>query len=141
MNLTTIILIVLAVLTTLTSCEGFKVLTIQNKSGQETKLTLRPGIDYFDKMKINDFPSNQMPDSSVIVLQPDSSVTILSVFTGIMFNVKIQERDLRTDYLKIETPSDTIIAASREEIIDLIYKRRKGKIKGEGRNFATIKIE
>jgi hypothetical protein len=123
------------------SCEGFKVLTIQNTSDREAKVTVRPGIKYSDKNEIHNYPNNLTSDSSIIVLQPDSSITVLSIFTGMMLNVKINERELRTDYLKIETQSDTLIADSREEIIDLIYKRRQGNIKGKGRNLATIEIK
>jgi hypothetical protein len=43
--------------------------------------------------------------------------------------------------LKIETPNEIVVADSRAEIIKLIYAKRKGRIKGEGRNLATIKIE
>jgi|TARA_R110002096_G_scaffold2530_2_gene13268 hypothetical protein len=68
-------------------------------------------------------------------------MTVLSIFTGTMFNVKIKDRELRTDYLKIETPNEIVVADSRAEIIKLIYAKRKGRIKGEGRNLATIKIE
>jgi hypothetical protein len=125
----------------LTSCEGFKVLTILNTSDHEVRVTVRPGIDSSDHPQINDYPNRQTSNSSMVILRPDSSMTVLSVFTGMMFNVKIKERELRTDYIKIETPTNTVIAASKEEIIDLIYAKRKGAIKGEGRNFATIKIE
>jgi hypothetical protein len=135
------ILTLVTTLALLTSCEGFKVLTIQNTSDREAKVTIRPGINYSDENQIHNYPNNLTSDSSVVLLQPDSSITVLSIFTGMMFNVKIKERELRTDYLKIEAHSDTIIANSREEIIDLIYKKRKGSIKGKGRNLATIEIE
>ncbi len=122
----------------LTSCEGFKVLTIHNTSNTEAKITVRPGLEYSNNRQIN---NNQKLDSTVVVLQPGSSIKVLSTFTGLLFNVKIKERELRTDYLKIETPTDTTVAHSRKEIIDLIYSNRKGTIKGEGRNFAKINIE
>lgn len=136
-----IILTLLTILATVTSCEGFKVLTIHNTSGYDATVTVRPGIKYSDENQINNYPNNLTSDSSVVVLQPDSSMIVLSIFTGMMFNVKIKERALRTDYLKIETPTDTVIADSREKIIKLIYAKSKGKIKGEGRNFAIIKIK
>ena len=137
MNRLTIILI----LTVFSACEGFKVLAIHNDSDHEAKVTLRPGFDQSNIDLIYDYPTILNSDSSVVVLQPDSSVIILSIFTGMMFNVKINEKELRTDYLKIETLNDTILATSREEIIKLIYAKQKGNIKGEGRNFSTIKIE
>lgn len=135
------ILTLVTTLILLTGCEGFKVLTIHNTSDREAKVIMRPGMKYSDENQIHNYPNNLTSDSSVILLQPDSSITVLSIFTGMMLTVKIKERELRTDYLKIETQSDTVIANSREEIIDLIYKRRKGSIKGKGRNMATIEIE
>jgi len=135
------ILTLLSIVTLLTSCEGFKVLTIHNTSENEAKVTVRPGLNYYDKKQSHNYQNNQTSDSTTVILKPDSSMTILSIFTSLMFNVKMKERELRIDYMKIETPTDTVIAASREEIINLLYTNRKGQIKGEGRNIATIKIE
>ena len=131
----------LILLLIMTGCEGFKVLTIYNSSISDARVTVRPGIASFDRSQIHNFPNNHLADSSVFILRPDSSMTILSIFTSMLFNVKIKEDELRIDFLKIESPSGTTIAHSREEIIDLIYSKRKGQIKGEGRNFALIKIE
>ena len=135
------ILTLLIISTLSNSCEGFKVLTIDNTSDNVARVTVRPGLNYSDKSQIHNFPNNPSSDSSVVILQPDSSMTVLSIFTGTMFNVKIKDRELRTDYLKIETPNEIVVADSRAEIIKLIYAKRKGRIKGEGRNLATIKIE
>ncbi|MCH7397739.1 hypothetical protein MM236_07060 [Belliella sp. DSM 107340] len=132
----------------LTSCEGFKVLTIHNTSANEAKVTVRPGLDYSDKKQIHNYPNNQTSDSTTVVLKPDSSMTILSIFTGMMFNVKIKESDLRTDYLRIETKTDTIVAKSRNEILQLLnddrtrYRRKtdKDKVMASSRNFGNIFI-
>ena len=107
------ILTLLIISTLLNSCEGFKVLTIDNTSDHAARVTVRPGLNYSDKSQIHNFPNNPSSDSSVVILQPDSSMTVLSIFTGTMFNVKIKDRELRTDYLKIETPIDTVLADSR----------------------------
>lgn len=137
----TSIFALLTILAFFTSCEGLKVLTIHNTSQYDAKVTVRPGLEYSDRTQILNSQNYQISDSSVVLLQPDSSMLLLRTFTGLMFNVKIKERDLWTDYLKIETPIDTVIAHSKDEIIELIYAKRKGRIKGEGRNLATIKIE
>lgn len=126
MRQVTQLVILLTFLTLLTSCEGFKVLTIHNTSDHEVRVTLRPGIDSSDQGQINDYPNRQTSNSSMVILRPDSSITVLSIFTGVMFNVKIKESELRTDYIKIETRTDTVTAASKEEIIDLIYTKRRG---------------
>lgn len=140
------ILTILSIITLLTSCEGFKVLTIHNTSENEAKVTVRPGFDYSDKKQIHNYPNNQTSDSTTVVLKPDSSMTILSIFTGMMFNVKIKESDLRTDYLRIETKTDTIVAKSRNEILQLLkddrtrYRRKtdKDKVTASSRNFGNI---
>jgi hypothetical protein len=55
---------------------------------------------------------------------------LVSKFTGLLFNLKLNENDLKTDYLMIETEKDTIIANSKKEIIALLkdnktkYNRR-----------------
>ena len=142
------ILAFLFILLLLTSCEGFKVLTIHNTSVYEAKVTVRPGLDYSDKRQMHNYPNNQASDSSIVVLKPDSSMTILSIFTGMMFNAKIKERELRTDYLKIETENDTIIAESRSEILVLLkdkktkYRREsdKDKVIANGKNWGNIFI-
>lgn len=142
------ILTILSIITLLTSCEGFKVLTIHNTSEKEAKVTVRPGLYYSDKKQIHNYPNNQTLDSTTVVLKPDSSMTILSIFTGMMFNVKIKESDLRTDYLRIETKTDTIVAKSRNEILQLLkddrtrFRRKtdKDKVMASSRNFGNIFI-
>jgi hypothetical protein len=142
------ILTFLLMLTLLTSCEGFKVLTIHNTSGYEAKVTVRPGLGYSDKRLIHNYPNDQTSDSTVVILKPDSSMTILSIFTGMMFSVKIRESELRTDYLKIETEKDTIVAESRSEILWLLkdertrYRRKndKSKVLASSANFGNIFI-
>lgn len=137
----TTVIAILTLFLSLISCEGFKVLTIHNASDSEAKVVVQPGFENSDRRQINSYPNNQISDSTVTVLQPDSSMTILSIFTGMMFNVKVKKRELRTDYLRIETATDTVTANSRLEIIDLIYSTKRGIVKGEGRNIATISIE
>jgi hypothetical protein len=139
---------ILSSITLLTSCEGFKVLTIHNSSENQAKVTVRPGLDYSDKKQIHNYPNYQTSDSTTVLLEPDSSMTILSIFTGMMFNVKIKESELRTDYLRIETKTDTLIADSRSEILQLIkdertrYRRQtdKDKVIASSRNFGNIFI-
>ena len=47
-----------------------------------------------------------------MVVSPDSSIQLLSVFGGMMFNIKIKERDLPMDYLRFETQGEKVIANS-----------------------------
>lgn len=142
------ILTFLSIITLLASCEGFKVLTIHNSSENEAKVTVRTDLDDSDKKQIQNYPNSQTLDSITVVLKPDSSMTILSIFTGMMFNVKIKESELQTDYLRIEAKKDTIIADSRKEILQLLkdertrYRRKtdKEKVIANSRNFGNIFI-
>ena len=115
----------------LASCEGFEALTIHNTLDYEAKVTIRPGNEHFDKSQIHNYSNNQVLDSSM---------TIHSIFTRMMFNVKIKEREIRTYYVKIETQTDPVIADSREEITELIYARRKGITNEKGSILTKIVI-
>ena len=114
----------------LSGCEGFKVLTIYNTSEFNAKVTVKPSLDKYEISKISDYPYCQNTDSTIVVLRPDSSMILVSKFTGLLFNLKLNENDLKTDYLMIETEKDTIIANSKKEIIALLkdnktkYNRR-----------------
>ena len=106
-------------------------LTLENISGEDIQITYRPYPDF-------DFKSFR--DSSVVVLPPDSSIQLLSVFGGMTFNVKIRERDLPMDYLRIEAPQTTIVAKSRKEIIQLIYGANSEQLKVNGQNLVRMKV-
>ena len=110
-------------------------------SDSDARIILRPGLDNSVSKQLHTYPKNQNPDSSLVLLKPDSSITIMSGFTVLLFNKKIKEHELRIDYLQIESKNDTITAKSRQEIIDLIYSRRKGTIKSKGTNLVNILIE
>jgi hypothetical protein len=111
-------------------------------------VTVRPGIAYSDKIDSLNYPNYQIPDSTIVVLKPDSSMTIFSIFTRMMFSKKITESELQTDYLKIETKTDTIIAKSKNEILLLVkdertrYRRKtdREKVMAVSRNFGNIFI-
>ena len=141
--------IILPILTLLlTSCEGFKVLALHNVSDASINITVKPSIGNFDARDISNYPNYQYLDSTTVILKPDSSMILLSIFTGLMFNVNISEDDLRTDYLRIETKTDTIVADSKKEIIKLMddnrmkYRRKtdKNRVMANGPNFGNIFI-
>ena len=130
----------------LTSCEGFKVLTLTNVSGDNATVTIKPKIKPFDKSNIHNYPSGQLGDSIVMNLPTDSSFILLSTFTTMMFGSKIKPYDLRIDYLKIETKGDTITADSKQHILDLLYDKltryrpKTDKPMTNGKNFGNIMI-
>ncbi|MBI4947262.1 MAG: hypothetical protein HY840_12785 [Bacteroidetes bacterium] len=107
-------------LLSLTSCEGFKVLKLYNASDKDIIITTQPGLTTFIKDTIANYPYNSSLQNSTIILKPDSSAILTSIFTSKMFNVKIHEWELRIDYLKIQTPTDTIEAKNKIEIIKLL---------------------
>jgi hypothetical protein len=130
----------------LTSCEGFKVLTLTNVSGADATVTVKPGIGLYDKSKISNYPEGTIRDSLTTILPQDSSMVLLSIFTSMIAGSKLKASDLRVDYLRIETRNDTIVANSRQQIIDLIhdkrtrYQRNSDKAMINERNFGNIFI-
>ena len=132
--------IVLLLVLTLTSCEGFKILSIQNATSANATVIVKPGIDNYETRKLTNYPSMSMADSTCRVLEPDSSMFLMSNFTFLLFNSKIKEHELNTDYLRIETANDTIVANSKAEIIDLLYKRSDKGVKSKGRNILFLKV-
>jgi hypothetical protein len=103
----------------LSGCEGFKILTLHNKTGKEITVETRPEIPRFKHTSLVDTVQTLF-EAKTYRLLPDSSLSLLTTFTGLLFNAKIREQDLPIDFLKIETPTDTIIANNRHEIIKLI---------------------
>ena len=144
MKITTILILG----TFLTGCEGFKILTLHNSSKSDARVIVKSGITNFRTNNIYDYREQVNGDSTIVIIQPDSSMVLLSIFTGLMFKVKISERDLRINYLRIETKKDTIIADSKQNIIALLknnktkYRRKtdKDKVMANGRNIGNIFI-
>lgn len=130
----------------LTSCEGFKVLTLTNRSRDNLTLTIKPKIGMFDNRYIHNYPNEPLGDSLVVMLPSDSSFILLSIFTTMIDGAKIKPRDLRINYLKIESKGNTITAETKEEILDLVkdprtrYRRKVDKPMTNGKNFANIMI-
>jgi len=130
----------------LTGCEGFKVLTLTNVSGGNATVTIKPKIESFDKRNIHNHPRELLGDSLVMTFPTDSSFVLLSIFTTMMGGPKIKSHDLRIDYLKIQTAETTILADTKEEILDLLndprtkYRPRTDKPMTDGKNFGNIMI-
>ncbi|WP_177764480.1 hypothetical protein [Flavobacterium sp. I3-2] len=112
----TILLLTLATL--LSSCEGFKILTVYNKTGQEITVQTKPELPVFKRTSLAD-TVDILSNAKEYKIPADSSFTLLATFGPLLFNAKIKENDLATDYVKIMTPKDTIIAKNRTEILNL----------------------
>ncbi len=142
------IFIIISLFTLFTSCEGFKVLTLHNSSPTDANIVVKPGMLPSNSRNVSNHPLNLNLDSSNFVLKPDSSLILLSIFTGMMFNTKIQEQDLRISYMRIKTKTDTIVADSKSAILKLLkspkmkYKRKVDEKRGitNGRNWGNIFI-
>ena len=132
----------------LCSCEGLKTLTLHNVSKYESRVTLKPRLENFESEILTADYNIERADSTTIILKPDSSITLLTTFTVLLFNRGIKERDLYMNYLKIENDNDTIVANSKREIISLLkdpktrFIRRldKDKVDYNGKNVGTIFI-
>lgn len=146
------ILLFLIIAFILTSCEGLKILALHNSSETKATIIIKPKVEKPHYNTLFGYPSllmseNSMTgDSSIIILEPDSSLTLFSTFTILLFNVKVKESDLKINYLKITTENDTIVASSKHEILELVkdkrtrYRSRTDKNIGNGRNFGNIFI-
>jgi hypothetical protein len=105
----------------LSSCEGFKVLTLYNTSNSDAIVTTQPGLPKYDKSKIGSYPDNSTFHSSTLILKPDSSLILSEIFTGLVGRkMQITEQDLRINYLKIQTGTQIIEAKNKTEIIKLL---------------------
>ena len=110
--------VLLTISTVLTSCEGFKILMVYNKTRQEITIQTKPELPKFKHTSLSD--TMQLLSSIKEYKVPaDSSLTLLATFGPLLFNAKIKEADLATDYLKIVTSKDTITANNRTEILKL----------------------
>lgn len=117
------IIIFSLITTSVLSCEGFKVLTLHNKTGEEIAIETRPEIPRFKLTSLSDTSQN-LSASQTYRLLPDSSISLLTSFGWLLFNTRIIEQNLPIDYLRIETSSNTILADGRSEIIKLIKDPR-----------------
>lgn len=105
----------------LTSCEGFKVLTLYNSSDKDVIVTTNPGLPKYDKTKITSYPDSSTLSTSTVILKPDSSLILSEIFTGLVGRkINITDKDIRIDYLKIQTGTKTIEAKNKTEIIKLL---------------------
>ena len=133
----------IVLLTLMTSCEGFKVLSLYNASRTAAIVTTRPSISKVNGYRISNFPDSTARDSSKITLEADSVLLLSSIFTGLLFHNNLKERDLRITYLKIETATKIIEAKNKTEIIKLlndITTRDNNTKRLNSKNFRKIVI-
>jgi len=130
------------------SCEGLKFLTLHNKTGHEVTVTTKPQLLSFGPVnQTQEFPLYRA-DSMTYKISSESSLQLMGLFTGLLFNMKIKEQELPINYLRIETATDTIIASNKTEIINLIknsntrYKKKIDKhyAYDNNKNFEAIII-
>lgn len=124
----------LILLSALSGCEGIKILTIKNESKSDIRITVKPCLNKIEIQSVSNYQYNQNIDSTVIIIMPDSSMILLSKFGPLLFNKKISERDLITEYVKIESDNETIVADSKKKIIELI---KENTSKNQNLNYAT----
>jgi len=148
MNRNTRQIIFIFLLFCLTSCEGFKVLVLYNDSDNDIIITTKPALTKFQYGNITNHLDSSIYSISTTILKPDSEIVLTAIFTGMIFNSKIKEKDIKIEYLKIQTMSDTIEAKSKSDIIKLLnnnktkYKRKLDKTKKliNSKNFGNIII-
>jgi hypothetical protein len=125
-------ILVLTLATLLSGCEGLKILTVYNRTGQEITIQTKPELPVFKRTSLAD-TIDTLADAKEYKIPSDSLLTLLATFGPLLFNAKIKENNLATNYVKIVTPKDTIIANNRAEILKLAktdktkYKKKTDK--------------
>ena len=100
-------------------CEGFKFISIQNKSNDPVTLTIHPGIESLQEWKQKYF----FQKDTVLIIPGDSTILIPTYFGMLLFRQKIKEEDIKINYLQIVGTKDTIIAQSKREVFLLLEKK------------------
>jgi len=108
----------------LSSCEGTKALSVKNDSTEDMYIETSPPIpDYSDPFYPVEFADTGAPKRYVV--KPGSFINLYQQFTTMVINHRIHQSQLHINYLRIITANDTIVARSKQEIIDLLYDRSK----------------
>jgi hypothetical protein len=112
------------VLLLLTSCEGFKVLTLTNASKEDIVVIVKPGTETIATKNNLCCIVQLLKDSMILQLPPDSSIVLSSTFTTMISGSKIKAHDIKLTYLAIQSKNDTIIANGTEQILNLLTDER-----------------
>ena len=110
------------------SCEGFKFISIENKSKANITVITNPGIS---SPEPGEYPKTyESRVDTILTLPPDSTMLIPTYFGPLnIFNEKIKQEELRFAYLKIISGTDTLVVNNKEELFKLLKRRRNlGKI-------------
>ena len=110
------------------SCEGFKYISIENKSKANITITAYPGVSTLELVKHH--KTYKSKTDTLLLLPPDSTLLFPTYFGGLYFyNEKIKQEEIKLNYLKIVSGTDTIVANSKSEIFHLLKRDRNiGKI-------------
>lgn len=106
-------------------CEGFKFIAIENKSKGNITVTTQPGIETPELT--GDPKTYRSRFDTVLVLPPDSTLLIPTYFGPLyIFNQKVKQEELKFNYVKIISTSDTIVANNKVELFKML--NRKGNV-------------
>jgi hypothetical protein len=108
----------------LTSCEGFKSLTLYNKTNEDIIVTTRLDTLSYKSYQISNTPDYNNLNASKTTVKPDNSFILSTTFTSTIFNSRLKGNDLIINYLKIQTPIEVIEAKNKKEIIKLIRNKK-----------------
>jgi hypothetical protein len=110
------------------SCEGFKFIAVENKSKGDVTVSMQPGVEtpeIFGNLKTY---SSRI--DTLLILPPDSTLLIPTYFGPLyIFNERIKEKELKFNYVKITSATDTIVANNKAELFRMLKKKRNiGKL-------------
>lgn len=106
-------------------CEGFKFISVENHSKSDITIVTHPGIETPELVEYPNIYRSRF--DTVLILPPDSNLLLPTYFGPLyIFNEKIKPEEIKFDYFKIISKSDTIAAKNKAEVFKLL--KRKGNI-------------
>ena len=121
----------LLILSTMSSCDPARLLTIQNRTGKDLtfKMIKNPNSKYFV----------QNPDivSHTLRAKGDSSEIVYLFALGVWSKQDLSELQSSINQIQVISNSDTTIYKTKEELLLILPQKRRGLVN----NYLKIKIE
>lgn len=107
------------------SCEGFKFITVENKSKDNITIVIQPGIETPELVEPSKTYRSRI--DTVLTIPPDSTLRIPVYFGPVnWFDKKVKEEDIKFHFFEVISKDDTITAHNKTELFQQL--KRKGNI-------------
>lgn len=109
----------------LSGCEGFKFITVENKSKDSITIVAHPGIE---TPELVEYPNTyQGRTDTIVTLPPDSTLRIPVYFGPVnVFDKKVKEENIKFDFFKVLSKKDTLVANNKKELYN--HLKRRGNV-------------